>query len=553
MQFRALLAFVLAFLVMILYQMLSAPPEKDRPLPKEGETPVAKKGEQEVTKTIAEIPPPIKKKVGGTGKDVTVSTDLYTAIITEYGARLRSFQLKGYRERIDRNSPLVELVTTTDFGELPLETNFDGGIIKGLETAIFRTDNDSLTLDGGREKGVLHFEWISPEEIRVVKTYSFDSHSYKIDMDVTVDNFTDRVLQGGLRVTLKNNPYSARQGRFTFTGPAALINASLNEIKTEKMDRKKGFSGKISWVGFEDVYFISAVIPNTSQDSLMEVEVKQKDLVYTSHISPPAVIAPKTSAVYRFSLYLGPKDLDVLKTLGHGLEKAVNFGFFQIIAKPLLHVLKFLYKFSYNYGIAIILLTVLVKVVFWPLTHKSYQSMKAMQKLQPQMAKMREKYKNDRQQLNKELMALYRTYKVNPMGGCLPMVLQIPVFFALYKLLLYAIEIRHAPFITYVPLTDRIWLADLSAKDPLYITPVIMGVSMFVQQKMTPTPGDPTQQKFMMILPIVFTFLFLNFPSGLVLYWLVNNILSIGQQYCINRGVSLATLFSKMRRNKTLS
>ncbi|HEC68475.1 MAG TPA: membrane protein insertase YidC, partial [Candidatus Desulfofervidus auxilii] len=216
-------------------------------------------------------------------------------------------------------------------------------------------------------------------------------------------------------------------------------------------------------------------------------------------------------------------------------DKAVDFGFFDIIAKPLLYILRWFYKYVHNYGIAIILLTVVIKVLFWPLTHTSYKSMQEMQKLQPHINRLREKYKDDKERLNKELMNIYKTYKVNPLGGCLPIILQIPVFFALYKALLYAIELRHANFITYLPFTDKIWLADLSAKDPYYITPILMGISMVIQQKMTPSAMGPGQSKFMLLMPVFFTFLFLNFPSGLVIYWLVNNLLSIVQQFYINR------------------
>ena len=246
---------------------------------------------------------------------------------------------------------------------------------------------------------------------------------------------------------------------------------------------------------------------------------------------------------FQYALYFGPRDIGILKPLNLQLDKAVNFGFFDIVSKPLLWVLNFFYGYFHNYGWAIILLTILVKIVFWPVTHKSNKSMKDMQKLQPKMAKMREKYKDNKEQLNQEMMALYKTYKVNPMGGCLPMVIQIPVFFALYSLLGYAIELRHAPFF--------LWINDLAAPDRLPIgvpipyvgegIPVLtllMGASMFIQQKMTPTTGDPTQAKIMLFLPVVFTFMFINFAAGLVLYWLVNNVLSIGQQYYINKYVN---------------
>jgi YidC/Oxa1 family membrane protein insertase len=206
-----------------------------------------------------------------------------------------------------------------------------------------------------------------------------------------------------------------------------------------------------------------------------------------------------------------------------------------VLSKPLLKLLHLFHGFVGNWGLAIILLTIVIKIVFWPLSHKSYKSMNQMKKIQPLMAKVREQYKDDRQKMNEEMMRLYKTYKVNPAGGCLPMLLQIPVFLGLYQALLGAIELRHAPFIAHVPFTDLIWLADLSAKDPFYVTPVIMGATMFLQQKMTPSPGDPTQAKMMLFMPVIFTFLFLNFPAGLVVYWLVNNVLSIAQQWMMLR------------------
>ena len=196
----------------------------------------------------------------------------------------------------------------------------------------------------------------------------------------------------------------------------------------------------------------------------------------------------------------------------------------------LLFFIKFLHQYISNYGVAIILLTIMIKLIFWPLGNISYRSMKEMQKLQPKIEELKEKYKNDKNKIGQETMALYRSHKVNPMSGCLPILIQIPVFIGLYNTLLYAIELRHSPFFW--------WIQDLSAKDPYYITPIIMGATQFIQQKMTPTVGDPMQAKIMLLMPIVFTFIFLNFPAGLVIYWLLNNVLSIGQQVYINRKLS---------------
>ena len=197
------------------------------------------------------------------------------------------------------------------------------------------------------------------------------------------------------------------------------------------------------------------------------------------------------------------------------------------LAFPFLFLMQFLYQYVGNYGWVIIIITILTKIIFWPLGNKSYKSMKEMQKVQPKLTEIKERYKDDKQKMNAAVMELYKSHKINPLGGCLPVVIQIPVFIALYQLLSYAIELRHAPFFW--------WIQDLSAKDPYYITPIIMGATMLIQQKMSPPMGDPMQQKMMLLMPVVFTFLFLNFPSGLVIYWLINNVLSIGQQYYINK------------------
>ncbi len=220
-----------------------------------------------------------------------------------------------------------------------------------------------------------------------------------------------------------------------------------------------------------------------------------------------------------------------LEKLPNNLGAAINYGWLDFLAKPLVIALNYFYKYTHNYGIAIIILTIVIKILFWPLSHKSYKSMEQMKKIQPLMQQLKEKYKDDKQKLNEEMMRLYKTYKINPAGGCVPMLLQIPVFIALYEALLSAIELRHSPFIYHLPFTNIVWLADLSAKDPLYITPIFMGITMFIQQKMTPTSGDPTQAKLMLLMPIFLTFLFLNFPSGLVVYFITNNILSIIQQW----------------------
>jgi len=328
-------------------------------------------------------------------------------------------------------------------------------------------------------------------------------------------NFTERVGLG------------TASDRYTFTGFMALIDGKL--VKKKEVDEDRVFQGDVVWEGFSDKYFLSCLVPENNPVSSVILDydgsgaLENEGLWISRLVYNIQAHTQGNLSRFDYTFFIGPKEMDVLKESGHSLTESIDLGWFGFIAEPLLVVLKFFFKYTHNYGVAIILLTIIIKVLFYPLTRKQYESMKDLQKLQPKMKDLREKFKNDKERLNKEVMDLYRTHKINPLGGCWPVLLQIPVFFALYKALLNSIELRHAPFV--------FWIQDLAQKDPCYITPLIMGATMFLQQKMTPTAGDPAQQKMMMMMPVVFTFLFLNFPSGLVLYWLVNNVLTIGQQY----------------------
>ena len=278
-------------------------------------------------------------------------------------------------------------------------------------------------------------------------------------------------------------------------------------------------------------YFMNVTAPADPNNLTLKGRV-QGD-VWRLALERPDLLTPSNGGEVPVAVnwWFGPKDRTMLATAPDHLSQAVNFGMFSIIARPLLTILAFFHSFVGNWGIAILMLTFCIRVVFWPLSQKSFKSMEQMKKLQPMMKKLREKHKDDKEALNKEMMQLYKTYKVNPAGGCLPIVVQIPVFIGLYQALLNSIELRHASFIEYLPFTHITWLADLSAADPFYITPLLMGASMFLQQRLTPAAGDPTQQKVMMFMPVIFTVMFINFPAGLVIYWLCNNILSIWQQW----------------------
>ncbi|HKK01882.1 MAG TPA: membrane protein insertase YidC, partial [Desulfuromonadales bacterium] len=348
------------------------------------------------------------------------------------------------------------------------------------------------------------------------------------DLSVKVINQGNSSASGAFKLSLVH-PWNKtmHSTHYSFVGPSTLIGNKLHNDKVPDLEKNGlDYADNVNWTAFSTKYFMTAVVPLDSARGKVQLR-KQNNFVFNRMDAPLLSLAPGHEADYHYLVYFGPRDLDILKKVDHHLAKAIDFGFFSILAVPLLYVLKFFYAYVGNYGIAIIIVTVIIKLLFWPLTQKSYTSMKAMQTLQPQMQKIREKHKNDRERLNREIMQLYKKHRVNPLGGCLPMVVQIPVFFALYEMLLGSIELRHAYF--------ALWLTDLSAKDPYYITPLIMGVTMFIQQKMSPTSMDPTQAKLFLLMPVVFTFLFLNFPSGLVLYWLVNNILTIVQQWFINK------------------
>jgi YidC/Oxa1 family membrane protein insertase len=323
-------------------------------------------------------------------------------------------------------------------------------------------------------------------------------------------------------------------GGFFGGGGGDTLNAiwlASDEVKREELkniQESKSFSGEIKWAGFEEKYFISSLIPLKPQDLTLKL-YRQDNAVGYQLVSPVTTIPPQAQQSISYALYLGPKDMGYLEKGKGELGRVLNFGrYLDPFAKPMLFILKLFYKLIPNYGIAIIILSVGIKAIFWPLTHKSQKSMKEMQKIQPKLAEIKEKYKNNKEEQQRKTLEIYRTHKVNPIGGCLPILIQLPVFFALYLVLLNSIELRHAPFISF-------WINDLSSKDYSYISPILMGASMFIQQKMTPTTADPVQAKMMLLMPIVFTFMFLSFPSGLVIYWLITNVLSIVQQYYINK------------------
>jgi YidC/Oxa1 family membrane protein insertase len=437
-------------------------------------------------------------------------------------------RLKQYRETPAEDSAFVSLVEARQNDLATLRTaGIEGFDILSEANYALVSGEESVELASGEERKIV-FSTATPQGLRVEKIFTIRNGRYDLDLQVRVVNLGKQSLRGAVSLALVQ-PWddSMDQGRYSFAGPGILQNGKVHTYKVKDLEEKSvEYGNDAVWTLFERKYFMSAAVPLEGAGERFRIDKVGQNIVNTV-ITEEQVLKPGAEARYDYLLYFGPRDLDILKGIDHQLEKAIDFGFFGIIARPLLEVLQFFYRYVGNYGVAIIILTCIIKLLFWPLTQKSYQSMKSMQSLQPEMQKIREKFKKDKERMNREIMELYKQKRVNPMGGCLPMFLQIPVFFALYKVLLGTIALRHAPF--------ALWIQDLSAKDPYYITPILMGVTMFIQQKMNPGTMDSNQAKIFMFMPIIFTFMFLNFPSGLVIYWMVNNLLTILQQWLISR------------------
>jgi len=556
---RAIIAIILSMVVILIWQLLFAPPPQKEPVVTE-EQPEKRQVEERKEETLAEGISAYGEDAEGEIQDVVVETPLYRAVFTTRGGMLKSWTLTKYmdstetvvlvrRKEVKPPRP-VEMVTVEGFQDLPLETEIrlDGRAEGDL---VFDVDASQLFVEEGKEGSIL-FVGRSEQGVDIVKRYRFYGDQYRVDLDIEVSNRTDLSVKPVL--TMKWFGEVKPGSRYTFAGPSVLSGKSVTRLKGKEIRKGRTFTEDIKWIASENNsdsegnYFVSLIAPE--QRTGLKAEVREKkvsgpDAVgFENRLDFPAQEVPAGgSERYSFLVYIGPKLPELLEGLNVEAEKAINFGkYLGGIEKVLLWILEFTHDLTGNYGIDIIILSMLLKIVFWPLSRRSYKSMQEMQKVQPEMKMLQEKYKDDRQRLNQEMMALYKRRKVNPVGGCLPMLAQFPFLIALYKALPLAFNLRHAPFI--------LWLRDLSAADAFFVDqltlpflgntpvgplPLLMGASMLLQQRMSPTMGDPRQARMMMFMPIMFIFIFLSFPSGLVLYWFVQNILSIGEQYYTRR------------------
>lgn len=545
--YRFFLEFIVSFSILIGYQYHSlefSPTE----IPVEASitktqtatpVPAASSPTESTTTPAASVQAASSKTMERPEKDVPnliVDTDLYTATFSEEGGVLTSFVLKKYKEVNNADSPGMQIIRLDGTQGYPLGFSW-GSILP--KTTFYTSDSSSIEFQDNKANFVMKGQG---NGLEVKRNYSFSKDSYLVSLVVQVKNVSSDVLQGAGTLHQFGSPAieDSLAKRFLFSGPAYYAADSKVEIDGDEF--KKGpltITGQADWIACECNYFMNAVLlePN-SMESLI-VQSAGSDVVQMTINGKLDTLQPGEVKTYSYTLFIGPKKLDLLKSAGSNLDKAINYGWLAIIAQPTLALLNFFYGIFKNYGLAIILVTIIFKAVLWPVSQKSAKSMKNMQKLQPEMAKLKEKYKGESARRNQEVAKLYKANKVNPLAGCIPMLIQIPVFFALYKVLFMAVELRHAPFM--------LWINDLSSPDRLSlgfdipyvgglpVLTMLMGISMFLQMKMTATNVGPRQAKMLTLIPVVFTALFVNFASGLVLYWLVNNLLAIFQYSMNNR------------------
>ena len=470
-------------------------------------------------------------------KEVIVKVDVGNAVygMTNYGAGFVQMELMDYK---DKNGKFVDLVKGFDKDNKSL---YLVGGPKKLNNSVYKiyvdgqeiTESKTFKIDPRKGKQTVSFIYKDELFGNVEKSLTFYSGSYRVPITIRIDNA--KKLKG---IGLMLGPTVGGSDGDTYggviEGPMTYVNNDIEYADTSKS--VETFEKNVQWTSLQSKYFITALVPRTgsggAQTNLLQ---ENKDKVDDYAVIVP-LQAKGSKILATMDLYAGPKEVGRMSKLGVMLEESLDYGIFSFVASPLITTLRICNTVTMNWGFAIILLTIIIKLLFYPLTHFSMKNMKGMQKLQPKMAQIREIYKDDKTKMNQQLMSLYKENKVNPMMGCLPMLIQMPIFFGLYEGLLVSIELRNAPFIW--------WITDLSKQDPYHVYTILMGISMFIQQKMTPTAGDPSQAKMMMFMPIIFCgmFIFYPVPSGLVIYWFVNNVLSIAQQFFVNRSVQTPKL-----------
>jgi YidC/Oxa1 family membrane protein insertase len=530
MEKRLLLAIVLSFAVLFLYQLVFV--KKEPPQQPVSETVVVpEKTAEPKTAPELEVKTPeataeqeFQAAEAETEEDIIVDTPLYRAVWTNKGAQLKSWKLKEYKDDQEEGLELVSS-RSAELDRYPFllltdSAEFDA-VINNARYAYSRTNLDLM--EG--EEGELRFEFATESGTRVEKIFTFHGKAYDFDIQINLwrngQKIVPRIIWGPSFGNLSAEELKRRIGG---GGAGVTVFAGNKVLRHEERKYKLESSlyNFADWVAYDSNYFTALFLAPQQKmgAAFLREEVDQIPTFFLALDLPDRV-------------FIGPKDVDMLKEFEPTTKKIIRFGFFGWMAEILHTAIKAIYKAVPNWGFAIIILTVIIKILFFPLTYSSTKSMAKMQELQPKMKAIRAKYKKakqdiaQRRKMNEEIMKLYKEHGVNPAGGCLPILIQLPIFWGFFRMLAISLEFRQSPFI--------FWIKDLSAHDPIYVTPILMGITQYISQKMTPTSADPTQQRMMMIMPVVMTIFFMNFSSGLVLYWLTNNVLQIGQQYIMNR------------------
>jgi len=546
MEKRAILAAVLMAALLIVYQAYFFPSSQPSSPPQEHQAPAAQPAPVSpaaatppAAPTQSPLPPAATPVARPPQRTAAVDGPLYRAIVSSEGAKLLEWTLKYRGEKpmvvIGEFGPAGLLVSSGDTPPEPVPLNINGSNVLRLGPGTLAGD---LVFTGDVSGAVIK------------ETLRFQADRYSIDANIRIENPTRQPKTVGIALPwFVRRHEKTSEEKFIGQRPTEVVWSSGGHVnRVDDLGAVTATELEGEWIGLDSTWYLAALIPKTPGFKLAtnrEAAGDAKNGIVSVAVKATPTIAPGQAWEGRVEFYIGPKEYERL--VAYGLEGTLNFGGFPIPRKygglpmewlgvPILKLMKWVHHYVGNYGVAIILLTVVSKVLFYPLTVKSMRSMKAMQALQPQVNALRTKYKNDPKKLQEETLGLYRKHHVNPMGGCLPMIAQIPIFYALYLALSVSVELQNATFLCFGRIFGfDVWICDLASHDPTYVLPILMGVTMFMQQKMTPTTGDPRQAKMMLVMPFVFTFMFLNLPAGLVLYWTVSNVLQILQQWYMDR------------------
>ncbi|MBU0745087.1 MAG: membrane protein insertase YidC [Gammaproteobacteria bacterium] len=480
---------------------------------------------------------------------IKVHTDVLDVAIDSVGGNVVKADLLKYKNVIYQDQP-VQFLNDDSTKYYIAESGLVGeqGPDLNNKQAQYSFSQKEYTLDKGQENIKVKLVWSGGNGVTVFKIFTFTKNKYDIVVDYEINNKSNKEWSGQFYAQIERKNFDPSKGLFhfsTYTGGAISSlevpyqKVSFSDIESA-VKNKNGFlrDSQGGWAAMQQRYFLSVWVPD--QTKTYRYFSNLNNGIYTIGFGEKAItVSPGKTATISSILYVGPETADNMGHLAKGLDRTVDYGWLWPISIMFFWILKNIYKFIGNWGWSIILITILIKAVFYKLSESSCRSMARMRELMPKMQALKERYGDDRQKLQQATMELYKKEKINPLnlGGCLPMIVQIPFFIALYYVLISAVELRHSPFM--------FWIHDLSAPDPFYILPILMGISMFLQQRLSPTSADPTQAKMMMFMPVIFTFFFLNFPSGLVLYWLVSNILSILQQWYINRRLAAGVMICR--------